>query len=67
MKIYVLNLKRKLTKLHFQKKLTPTNIKTNAFSIHVNIHLWFANTNIQIILNPYAITRYYTTYMEKKR
>jgi hypothetical protein len=60
-----LNLRRKLTKLQFFLKRTPTNIKTNAFNIHVNIHLWFAKKNIQIILNSYATTRYYTSYMKK--
>jgi hypothetical protein len=57
-------LKSKLTKLHIFLKWTPKNIKTNAFSIHV-VHLWFANINIQFILDPYVVTTYYTSYMIK--
>ncbi len=40
------------------------NIKTNAFNIH-DAHLWFANTNIQFILDPYVTTTYCTSYMTK--
>jgi hypothetical protein len=39
-------------------------MKTNAFNTHV-VHLWFAKTNIQFILDPYAIATYYTSYMTK--
>ncbi len=45
-------------------KQTPSNIKTNAFNIFV-AHLWFANTNIQFILDPHATTSYCTSYMTK--
>jgi hypothetical protein len=55
-----------MNKVTIFSKWTPTNIKTNSFNINVNIHLWFANQNIQIILNPYATIRYYTSYMKKK-
>jgi hypothetical protein len=58
---YTLNLKIKLTKPHIYKKRIPTNIKTNAFSIH--IHLRFANTYIQFILYPTIVTTSYTSYM----
>jgi hypothetical protein len=45
-------------------KQTPKNIKTNAFNICV-AHLWFANTYIQFILDPYVVTTYCTSYMTK--
>jgi hypothetical protein len=57
-------LTRKLTKPHCFLEKTSKNIKTNAFNIHV-AHLWFANTDIQFILDPYAITTYCTSYMTK--
>ncbi len=44
--------------------LTLKNIKTNAFSIRV-AHLWFANTNIPFILDPYGTGTYYISYMTK--
>jgi hypothetical protein len=50
--------------LHIFLKQTPKNIKINAFSIHA-AHLWFANTNIQFILDPYATTTYCTLYMRR--
>jgi hypothetical protein len=34
----------------------------NAFST-CDVHLWFANTNIQFILDPYAIATHWTSYM----
>jgi hypothetical protein len=40
------------------------NIKTNALNILV-VHLWFPNTNIQFILDPYVTTTYCTSYMKK--
>ncbi len=60
----ILNLKSKFTKPHIFLKWNPKNINPNAFSICV-IHLWFANTNIQFILDPYAAVTYYTSYMIK--
>jgi hypothetical protein len=45
-------------------KRTPSNIKINAFSIRVT-PLWFANTNIQFIIDPYAITSYCRSYITK--
>jgi len=42
-KIHILNLRSKLTKLHFLKK-TFRNIKTNAF--RPIAHLWFINIDI---------------------
>jgi len=36
-------------------KRTPSNIKTNAFSICA---LWFANIDIQFIIDPYAVASY---------
>jgi hypothetical protein len=41
-----------------------SNIKINAFNIHV-ILLWFANTYIQFILDPYVVASYCTSYMIK--
>jgi hypothetical protein len=40
----------------------PLNIKTYAFNIRVT-PLWFANKDIQFILDPYATTSYCTSYM----
>jgi hypothetical protein len=57
-------LRSKLTNPHIFLKLILENIKINAFSIDA-AHLWFANTNIQLILDAYAITTYYTSYMTK--
>jgi len=57
-------LRSKLTKLHIFLKQTPKSIKTKAFSIYVT-HLWFANIDIQFILDPYVATTYYTSYMTK--
>jgi hypothetical protein len=54
----------KLTKPHIFLKRTSKNIKTNAFSIYF-VHLWFANIDIQFILDPYAVATYYTSYMTK--
>jgi hypothetical protein len=45
-------------------KQTLKNIKINAFSIHA-AHLWFVNTYIQLILDPYAAATYCTSYMTK--
>ncbi len=61
---YILSLKSKLIKLHIFLKQTSKNIKTTTFSIRA-IHLWFANTNIQFMLDPYAVATYYTSYMKK--
>jgi len=61
---YILSFKIKLTELYIFLKWTPKNIKNNAFNIFV-IHLWFANTNIQFILDPYASITYCTSYMTK--
>jgi hypothetical protein len=66
MKVHILSLKSKLTKLHIFLKQTLKNIKINAFSIHV-VHLWFADIDIQFILNPHMTTTYYTSYMTKKK
>jgi hypothetical protein len=61
---YILSLKNELTKSHIFLKWIPKNIKINAFSICVT-HLWFANTYIQFILDPYVTTTYCTSYMTK--
>jgi len=60
----LLSLRSKLTKLHIFLKQILKNIRTNAFNIHA-IHLWFANIDIQFILEPYGTTKYYTSYMTK--
>jgi hypothetical protein len=64
MKVHILSFKSKLTKLHIFLKQTLKNIKTNAFIKHV-VHLWFANIDIQFILDPYATTTYCTSYTTK--
>ncbi len=61
---YILSLRIKLTKLHLFFKRTPKKIKNNAFSTRV-VHLWFANTYIQFILDPYVATTYCTSYIIK--
>jgi hypothetical protein len=48
---------------HFFKQ-TLKNIKINAFNTRV-VHLWFVNTNVKFILDPYAAATYYTSYMTK--
>jgi hypothetical protein len=57
-------LRSRLTKLHIFLKQIPKNIKINAFSICAT-HLWFANIDIQFILDPYVAATYYTSYMKK--
>jgi hypothetical protein len=54
---YILSLRSKLMKPNIFLKRTPSNIKTNAFSICGTL-LWFANTNIQFIIDPYAVASY---------
>jgi len=61
---YILSLKNELTKSHIFLKWIPKNIKINAFSICVT-HLWFANTYIQFILDPYVAITYCTSYITK--
>jgi hypothetical protein len=61
---YILSLRIKLTKLHIFLKWTLKNIKANAFSIHI-IHLWFANIDIQFILDPYVVATFCTSHMTK--
>jgi hypothetical protein len=51
-------------KLNTFLKQTPSIIETNAFSIRV-APLWFANMNIQFILDAYAIASYCISYMTK--
>jgi hypothetical protein len=59
---YILTLRSKLMKPNIFFKHTPSNIKTNAFSIHAN-PLWFAATYIQFIFNSYATASYCTLYI----
>ncbi len=40
------------------------NIKTNVYAIKVAM-LWETYTNIQFILDPFATTSYYTSYLPK--
>jgi hypothetical protein len=56
---YIISLKSKLTKPYMFFKQILKNIKINAFNMRV-AHLWFANTNIQFILDPYAIATHCT-------
>lgn len=45
-------------------KQTLNNIHLNTFNTKI-AQTWFANTNIQFILDPYAATTYSTSYMTK--
>ena len=45
-------------------KRTLSDIRTNAFNKSIS-NLWYANTNIQFILDPYAAATYCTSYMTK--
>jgi len=58
-------LRSKLTKPNIFLKQTPKNIKNNAFNMHV-ANLWFANIDIQIILDPYAVATCCISHMTKK-
>lgn len=51
-------------KPHISLKQTPSNIKTYALKIHV-VPLWFANINMQIVLDSYIIALYCKPYMTK--
>jgi hypothetical protein len=49
---------------HIFLKGTPSNIIINVFDTCV-VPLWFANTNMQFILDLYTTTSYCTSYMTK--
>ncbi len=57
-------MEKQINKITYVLKQTPKNIKTNALNIRV-VHLWFANIDNQFILDPYATTSYYTSYITK--
>jgi len=50
-------------KPHISLKQTTSNITIYAFNIHVP--LWFANINIQIVLDSYMIASHCTSCMTK--
>lgn len=62
--MYILSLRSQLTKPHIFLKRKPVDIKTNAFGINV-APIWFANTDAQFVLDPYAAASYCTSYMTK--
>ena len=62
--MYILTLTSQLTKAHIFLRRKPVDIKTNAFGINL-APLWFANTNLQFVLNPYVAALYCTSYMKK--
>jgi hypothetical protein len=65
MKIHTyIKFEKQINKVADFLKWTPKNITINAFSTYV-VHLWFAYTNIQFILDPYVVATYYTSYMIK--
>jgi hypothetical protein len=45
-------------------KRTVSNIRINAFNKSIS-NIWYANTDIQFILDPYAAATYCTSYMTK--
>jgi hypothetical protein len=49
-------------KPHIFLKRMPSNIIINVFGTCV-VPLWFANTNMKFILDPYTIASYCTSYM----
>jgi hypothetical protein len=59
---YILVFKSHLTKPQVFLKRLPSNIRTNAFNKKIS-HIWYANTDIQFILDPYAAATYCTSYM----
>ncbi len=61
---YILNLRTKLMMPHIFLKGTPPSIIINVFDTCV-VPLWFANTNMQFILEPYTTASYCTSYMTK--
>jgi hypothetical protein len=63
-KFIYIKFEKKINKNAHFLKTNSKKIKTNAFNIRV-AHLWFANIDIQFILDPYAVTTYCTSYMTK--
>ena len=62
--IYIICLQIQLKRPQIFLKRTISNIDTNAFNKSIS-NLWFANTDIQFILDPYAAATYCTSYMTK--
>jgi hypothetical protein len=62
--IYLLALQCTLWKPTLFLKCKPCDIRINSFSIHVG-PLWEANIDAQYILDPYATTTYYISYLTK--
>jgi hypothetical protein len=57
---YILILRSQLKRPQVFLKRTLNNIRTNAFNKNI-AHTWFANTDIQFILDPYAAATYCTS------
>jgi hypothetical protein len=64
MKKLILALRSRLQKPTIFLKWNPIDIHTNSYGNFVG-KLWQANIYAQFILNPYAITSYYTPYLTK--
>jgi hypothetical protein len=61
---YILGLKYAIKKPTSFLKCKPNDICTNVFGIYVG-PLWEANIDTQYILDPYATTSYFTSYLTK--
>jgi hypothetical protein len=61
---YILVLLSQLKRPQFFLTRIVNNIRANAFNKDI-ANLWYANTDIQFILDPYATATYCTSYMPK--
>jgi hypothetical protein len=61
---YILALRSQLKRPQIFLARTVNNIRTNAFNKDI-VNLWYANIDIQFILDPYAAATYCTSYMTK--
>jgi hypothetical protein len=61
---YILALRSQLKRPQIFLARTVNNIRTNAFNKDI-ANLWYANTDIQFILDPYAAATYCTSYITK--
>ena len=63
-KTYILAIRSQLNRPQIFLNRGLDDIRTNAFNKNIS-HMWFANTDIQFILDPYAAATYCTSYMTK--
>ena len=61
---YILAIRSQLNRPQIFLKRGLNDIRTNAFNQNI-AHMWFANTDIQFILDPYVAATYCTSYMTK--